>query len=220
MNLPTLDLSTENLTACPDCDLLQHIPPLKGSQKARCPRCGALFRSDRAEHWQRTLALALAAAIMFVVAHSIPLMGLSVVGRLNEATMIDGIIEMWSLGEHITATIVAFCVLIAPAIQIGFILVILITARRESVPAWVGSLLRLWDFSRIWSMSEVMLLGILVALVKLSQIATILPNIGFYATGILVFLLAAMITSFESASIWSRITWHNGTRNGDTCRLP
>jgi len=61
-------------------------------------------------------------------------------------------------------------------------------------------------------MSEVMLLGILVALIKIAQLATVIPGIGMYAEGLLVMLLAAMGSAFDPHSIWQRVVWADGTR--------
>jgi paraquat-inducible protein A len=75
----------------------------------------------------------------------------------------------------------------------------------------VGQLLRLATFVQPWSMSEVMLLGILVALIKIAQLATVIPGVGMYAVGLLVVLLAAIGSTFDSHSIWQRVVWVDGT---------
>ena len=67
--------------ACPDCDLLQRIPELAPGAKARCARCGHVLASQSADPLDRPLALTLAAAIVFIVANTTSLMGLSAVGR-------------------------------------------------------------------------------------------------------------------------------------------
>jgi paraquat-inducible protein A len=61
-------------------------------------------------------------------------------------------------------------------------------------------------------MNEVMLLGVLVALIKVSQIATVVPGVGLFALGVLVVLLAALGSSFDSHAIWQRVVWADGTR--------
>jgi paraquat-inducible protein A len=62
-----------------------------------------------------------------------------------------------------------------------------------------------------WSMSEVMLLGILVALIKIAQLATVVPGIGMYAVGVLVVLLGVIASLFDPNSIWKRVVWADGT---------
>jgi paraquat-inducible protein A len=67
--------------ACPDCDLLQRIPPLPAGRKARCARCSKTIVTQRRDPLDLPLAFSIAAAIAFVVANVFPLMGLSAVGR-------------------------------------------------------------------------------------------------------------------------------------------
>ena len=102
------------IVACPECDLLQHLPELEPGTKARCPRCGNTIASQAREPIDVPLALTLAAAVVFIIANTTPLMGLSAVGRHASTTIPGGALEMWRQGEMITAVIVAFCAIIAP----------------------------------------------------------------------------------------------------------
>lgn len=200
----------ENLIACPDCDLLQRVPPLFPGGKARCPRCRKVVAARKRDSLDRTLALTLAAAIAFIVGNVTPLMGLSAVGRTASTTIIGGVQEMWMTGEKITALLVAFCVVFAPAVQIGFLLAVLLAARRFPAPAWAGMLLRWVEFHQPWAMVEVMMLGILVALVKIAELATVIPGVGMFAVGALIFLLAAMVAAFDPEEVWERVRWADG----------
>jgi paraquat-inducible protein A len=196
--------------ACPDCDLLQRLPGLPPGGKARCSRCGYTLATRRTDPLDRPLALTLAAAIVFIVANTAPLMGLSAVGRHASTTIAEGAYEMWQQGEPVAAMIVAFCAVIAPASYILFMLTVLLAVRRPPAPQWIGELLRWADSIQPWSMSEVMILGILVALIKIAELATVDPGIGMYAVGALVLLLAAIMMSFDPREIWQRVEWADG----------
>ena len=193
--------------ACPACDLLQQIPPLPPGGKARCPRCGETLGSRPADPLDRPLALTIAAAIVFIVANTQPLMGLSAVGRQASTTILGGAYEMWVQGLDLTAMVVAFCVVIAPASYLALMLTVLLAARRPPAPPWVGELLRWADVMKPWSMQEVMLLGVLVALVKIAELATVTPGIGMYAVGLLVLLLPAIMVTFDPGEVWKRVEW-------------
>ena len=52
-----------------------------------------------------------------------------------------------------------------------------------------------------------MLLGVLVALIKIADYATVVPGLALFVLGALVFLLAAMQASFDAHEIWQRIEW-------------
>ena len=196
--------------ACPDCDLLQHLPALPPGGKARCPRCGNTLATQPTDPIDRPLALTLAAAIVFIIANTAPLMGLSVVGRHASTTIVGGAYEMWLQGETITAAIVAFCAVIAPGTYILFMLTVLLALRRPPAPQWIGEMMRWSEAVQPWSMAEVMILGMLVALIKIAELATVEPGVGMYAVGGLVVLLPAIMVTFDSREAWKLVAWAGG----------
>lgn len=196
--------------ACPDCDLVQRLPALAPGASARCPRCDRELWRRRADPLDRPLALALAALVLFVVANSVPMLGLSAVGRAAETTVFGGAQRLWIDGQQVVAGLVLFTSVIAPGPQIGLMLAITLAARRPRPPRWVGHLLRHHPTARVWSMIEVMLLGVLVALIKIADYATVVPGVALYALGGLVFLLAGMQASFDPRPLWGRIEWVAG----------
>jgi paraquat-inducible protein A len=196
--------------ACPECDLLQRLPELPPGGKARCPRCGQTLATEPTDPLGRALALTLTAAIVFIVANTAPLMGLSAVGRHASTTIVGGAYQMWVQGQEVTAVIVAFCAVIAPAGYILFMLTVLLAVRRPPAPQWVGEMLRGAHSVQPWSMNEVMLLGILVALIKIAELATVDPGVGMYAVGGLVVLFPAIMITFHPREVWKRIEWADG----------
>src|SRR5215472_10107745 len=196
--------------ACRDCDLLQHIPPLPPGGKARCARCGETLATGHADPFRLPLVFTIAATIAFIVANTMPLMDLSAVGRESSTTIFGGALEMWQQGSEITALAVAFCAVIAPGAHLLFLLVVLIAVRRPPAPHWVGEMLRSAHFMEPWSMTEVMMLGILVALVKIAQLATVEAGIGMFAAGAFIVLIAAIQVTFDADEIWKRVRWADG----------
>lgn len=187
--------------------MLQRIPALPPGGRARCPRCGHMIAASKPNSLERTLAIAVAAAITLVVANTAPLMGISAVGHHVSTTILGGVMQMWLQGQEITALLVAFCTIIAPTAYIGLMLVILLAVRQSPAPAWVGTLMRMAELSQPWGMAEVMMLGILVALIKIAELATLVLGAGIFAVGALIILLAAMTVSFDRHEVWTRIRW-------------
>jgi len=197
-----------NPVACPDCDLLQNIPHLPPQAKARCRRCGKVLAINRPRANERTLALAIGAAIVFTLANSFPLMGLSMAGREVDTTIMGGAWMMWQEGQQMTAALVAICAVIAPAIYISFTIVVLITSRwYRPAPVWVGELLLWAELAHEWAMAEVMMLGILVALVKIADLATVIVGVGMFATGALIVLITMIAVNFDPEKIWAQVQW-------------
>ncbi len=196
--------------ACPDCDLLQRIPPLPPGARARCTRCDCFLAKQPAGPHDMPLALTIAALIAFVVANTSPLMDLSAVGRTASTTIAGGAYQMWLEGEPIVGVLVAFCAVIAPGGYLLFMLTLLLAAQRSSPPRWIAELLRWAHHFQVWSMLEVMMLGILVALIKIAQLATVQAGIAMYAVGALILLVPAIMVTFNPRELWQRIEWVDG----------
>jgi len=212
-NRPIVDSS---LVGCPHCDLLQHVPALAPGASARCPRCNEELWRYCEDSLNRTLALAIGAALLYVVANSVPMLGLTIVGRGASTTVIGGANHLWENGQKIVGALVFVTAVAAPALQIGFMLAIVIGAYRGRPRKWVGQLLRHHPTTRLWSMIEVMMLGVLVALVKIADYATVIPGMALFVLGALVFVLAAMQANFDPKQVWDRIEWANdGGRRAD-----
>jgi len=80
-------------------------------------------------------------------------------------------------------------------------------ARVERPPRWIGTLLHHHATAATWSMIEVMMLGVLVALIKSADYAKVIPGLALFALGALVFVLAAMQASFGPREVWDRVEW-------------
>jgi paraquat-inducible protein A len=198
-------------TACPDCDLLQHIPPFGPGERVACARCGRLLAKRLSGSSDRPLALTVAAGIALVLANALPLMELRVAGRSASTTIIGGAYDLWMQDERITGVLVAFCAVVAPTGYLLLMFALLMAARRTPVPHWVAEILRWMQHLQVWSMLEVVMLGILVALVKIAELATVDPGIGIYAFGTVVLLIPAIAVNFDARELWRRVEWESVT---------
>ncbi|SRR5258706_2610196 len=193
--------------ACPDCDLLHAGEPLAPGEKARCIRCGGTLPLAGAHSHEAALAIVIAALITFVIANAAPLMQMSELGRVASTTVAGSAWQMWNEGSEPTAILVAVCSIVAPGAYLSMTLATLLASRREPAPRWAGVLQRWARAIHPWAMPEVMLLGTLVAYVKISQLADASPGAGMYATAALVALMASLSSSLNPAALWPRITW-------------
>lgn len=201
--------SDASLVSCPHCDLLQRLPTLGPGESAVCPRCNRELWRCHGQSLQRPFALTIAAALLYIIANATPMLGLSVVGREAFTTVFGGAAHLWTEGWEGVSSLVLLTAMVAPGLQIGFMLAILIGAQRERPPRWVATLLRYLSTISAWSMIEVMILGVLVALIKIADYATVIPGLALFVLGVLVFLIAAIESSFDPRMIWERVEWEN-----------
>jgi len=122
------------IVACPECDLLQHLPSLPLRARACCPRCGCVIAWQPPGPKDLPLALTVTALILFIVANALPLMDLSVIGRSASTTIAGGAYEMWNQDEELAAILIAFCVVLAPGGYLLFMLTVMLGARRSPAP--------------------------------------------------------------------------------------
>src|ERR1700675_2323196 len=134
--------SDHGLIACLHCDLLQHLPDLEPGASARCPRCNKELWRHREDSLNRTLALTLGAVLLYVIANSVPMLGLTIGGRGASSTVIAGDLHLWDNGQKTVGVLVLFAAVIAPALQIGLMVAIVLGGMRARPPRWVGTLLR------------------------------------------------------------------------------
>ena len=200
-------LADDSLVACLDCDLLQRIPEVPPGASVRCPRCDKELWRHKPDSHNRTFALTLAALVLYLIANTVPMLGLHAAGREAFTTVVGGAHQLWLDGQQIVSVLVLFAAVISPALQISFLLLIVIGCQREHPRAWVGLFLRHLPLTRTWSMIEVMLLGVLVALTKIADYATVVLGTALFALFALVILLAAIQSTFDPREVWQRVRW-------------
>lgn len=204
LNQPLPDTS---IVACPSCDLLQRLPAISPGESIRCVRCETELWRRKSDSINRTLALALAASVLWIITNTMPMLGLRAAGHEAFTTVIRGAELLWEHGEPLVAVIIFFTVVAAPVLQITFVIAVTLGAKQQRPPIWVGFLLRHVPFTRLWSMMEVLLVGVMVSLTKIAEYATVLPGHALFTVGGLVVILTAMQASFDSREIWQRVAW-------------
>ena len=135
------------------------------------------------------------------------MLGLQAVGHQASTTVFGGAVQLWHDEQKIVAVLVLFTAVVAPALQIGFVLAIVVGAHRRRPRQWVGTLLRHHAMTATWSMIEVMMVGVLVALIKIADYATVIPGVALFVLGAMIFLIAAIQASFDPREVWEKVEW-------------
>ena len=198
-------MKTNNLTACGECDALQREVPLPTRGIAHCSRCGAELYRHHPAGLDLTLAFVLAASVAFLVAINYPLMGLDARGIRTSATLYQTAMALVNWEMASVALLVVLTTIFMPALQLLGMLYMLVPLRFGVVPDHVHWAFRAVNWAQPWAMLEVYLLGALVSLVRLTQVAQVEPGIGIFAIGAYVLLLAAAVASFEPRDFWRRV---------------
>ena len=196
-----------DVLCCPTCGLTLQVDLPSRGQRAECPRCGSTVSEGPHGSLQLTAALAIAALILYVPANTYPILRMHFYGAYSESTVWDGVVSLAQNRQYLVALIVFLASIAVPVLKLAGLLYLVVSARFN-----VGRRLR--DRARIyrfidavgpWAMLDVFLLAVLVSLVKLGQIATILPGPGLVA-----FTAVVVLTMFASASFDPRTIWEKG----------
>ncbi len=215
--------SDHPIILCHDCGAPHALPPALPGHRAECRRCGAVLRHFRTGGLEQGTALAIASVILFVTANLLPVLTFELEGRAQTATLLSGSVALWNGGYEVLGALVFFVLFLAPLAQVlGTLYVVMpLAAGRAAAPgaAWTfRTVARL----RRWAMAEVFLLGLIVAYVKLSDLAELEagPSLAALVAFILVQVwVQATLSPFE---VWERIapqTRVAQTANADPERL-
>jgi paraquat-inducible protein A len=190
------------LLVCEDCDLLQRETSLPPGGTARCSRCGAQLYRDRPHGLDRSLACVLGALVFFVIANIYPVVGLEVTGELIQATMLGAVHGIYADGMWPVALLVLASAIIAPAVQMAAMAWLLVPLHFGRVGPGHAGVFRALGLARPWGMVEVLMLGVLVALVKLAHIATVVPGIALWSLAGEMISLAMAAAAFDPHAYW------------------
>jgi len=154
---------------------------------------------------ERTLALALSAAVLFIVANSFPFLSFEMKGQVTQTTLVSGAIDLYQQGKAELSVLVLLTIVLAPLCQILLLLYVLVPLRWNKVPWQLADAFRLLRHVQPWSMMEVFMIGILVAIVKLMGMASIVPGLALWSFVLLMLVLTGAVASFEPEAVWERL---------------
>lgn len=187
---------------CEGCDAVYGRASLREREVARCPVCGTELERHLGDQKERILPLALAGLIMFGVANLFPIVEIELRGLRSQTTLAGAVVALAGEGMSMVALLVLATTILFPLLQLLILLWLLVPLRRQDrVVAGFAWLVRTMQSLRPWGMIEVFLLGVLVALVKLSSMATVLPGPALYAFMALTVLLTAVL-AFDPRGFW------------------
>ena len=191
-----------SILICRDCDTVYRSIPLQRGDLALCRRCNAVLARYFGADTESGLALIIAAAIFFAIANLTPILSIEVGGVETKANIWFAVRSLQQGWISFAAIGLAFTTFLIPAVQISLLFWVLLFACAGLRPPGFGALMKLLHRIRPWSMTEVFLLGALVAIVKLANWVPIAAGAGIWAMAALTIVLA-VLGRCDPASWWS-----------------
>ena len=206
MSEPAEAPASGSLASCHDCALVVRLPTGRAHAAARCPRCGAKVHRRKVDSLARTWALVITAAMLYLPANLYPVMTVTSLGRSQSDTIMSGVIYLLQHGMWPLALVVFVASVMVPLLKLTALSGLLISVQRGSSwrPRDRTRLYRITEVVGPWSMVDIYVVTILVALVRLGQLASIEAGLGavFFGGVVILTLLAAQ--SFDPRLIWDR----------------
>ena len=196
--------SPEALLICEHCDTVYRRRTLMRGDVARCARCEAELERHHALSVNAMLALILTAMIVFVQANMWPIVTLGLSGQQSSTTLWGMILAMWREQDQVVSVLVAATLFFFPLMKmlmLGWLLWFARAGRRA--PGFVR-LMVILHYLGPWTMSEVFVLGALVAIVKAHTYFDVMPDPGIYAYAALT-LLITIFAGVDLRQLWDDV---------------
>jgi paraquat-inducible protein A len=199
-------INTTITRACPHCDLLQALPLLEVGQAAYCVRCNCLLGKVRQDSLNRSLAFALTGIFLFILANIFPFISLSALGVHQDSTLFSTTLAFFEMDRPLLALIVFLTTILFPLLSLLGMIVVLLAVKMQRVNRYfIAPLFRFLMSTDAWGMLEVFLLAVLVAIVKLGDLADIVIGVSMYAFIALIMVLTLLSLSLDPDDVWQHL---------------
>ncbi|MDD1017012.1 paraquat-inducible protein A [Pseudomonas rubra] len=190
------------ILVCGDCHELNRQEPDSDAQT--CNRCGAVVHARRPNSLVRTWALLITSAILYIPANVLPIMTVSALGQGSPDTIMSGVITLMKHGMLPIAAVVFIASILVPTFKlVGIALLLYSVQRHQPLSARQRILMyRFIEFIGRWSMLDIFVIAILVAVVNFGRIASVEANWGAVAFASVVILTMLAAVTFDPRLIW------------------
>lgn len=187
---------------CTECHELSRQDP--DTDEQTCTRCGALVHARRPNSLMRTWALLITAAILYIPANLLPIMTVNSLGQGAPSTIMSGVIELVQHGMFPIAAVVFIASILVPTFKlVGIALLLFSVQRHQPLSARQRIIMyRFIEFIGRWSMLDIFVIAILVAVVNFGRLASIEANLGAVAFASVVILTMLAAVTFDPRLIW------------------
>jgi len=199
--------------ACPDCDLLQILPTLSINESANCIRCDAILFKNKKNSVDRSLAFAITGLILFVLANLFPLISLKAMGITQDGTLLSTAVSLVQAERPLLGILIFLTTIFFPAFTLIGTITILIQVKTDRLNTMTAPLFRFLRSTDAWGMLEIFMLAVLVAVVKLGDLADVIFGISLFAFCLLILALTLLSYSLNPHDVWNKL------RDSEGCRI-
>lgn len=193
------------ILVCGECHQLEY---LREGEVQHCPRCGSRLHTRRPDSVVRTWALLITAAILYIPANVLPIMTVNFLGSGSPSTIMAGVLELIHADMLPIALVVFVASILVPTFKLIGIATLLYSVQRHQPMSARQRILmyRFIEWIGRWSMLDIFVIAILVALVNFGNLASIEANLGAAAFCCVVILTMLAAVTFDPRLIWDNLS--------------
>jgi paraquat-inducible protein A len=184
---------TESLIlTCHHCGACYRRVVLQKGEWARCSRCDEVLETYGVFTSSAWLALILTALVSFTLANVFTIATLSFQGSSQATTFLQAAAATWHDGYEEVAILTGLVGFGLPLLQLTILTWIFVPLALNRLPLGFEAALTVLGWVKPWSMLPVFMVGSLVAIVKLVDLADLSVGVGLFATGATTILLTGL----------------------------
>ena len=205
----------DNLILCHQCYTLHEEIPIADGTKACCSECGGILYRYDSRLVDHGLAWSITGLIFFALANLFPIVQIELLGHEQFITIPKTFVALFDNGFYIVGLLCAFLIFIFPFMVFTVNILLFSLLKLRKAQAFTKDLLILLSHIKPWSMSDIFLISILVALVKLIGYAQIHMGVAFWALILYVAIDLYITKQIHVSEVWmlrKRLYEHKGHR--------
>ncbi|HPE60985.1 MAG: paraquat-inducible protein A [Thiothrix sp.] len=208
--MPEPGISAADILVCRVCGALSRRPLSPDPHDhLYCQRCGGRIRIGRGNSIEVTWALLIAAAILYIPANLLPVMSVYMLGSGQPDTIISGAWHLVAAGQWPLALLIFVASIVVPLLKLLALIFLLLGMQHGSSrhPRERMRLYKMTEYIGRWSMVDVFVVAILIALVQFGNLARIEAN-----TGTLCFASVVVLTMLAAHTLDEHLIWDTAYR--------
>lgn len=197
----------DQLVACASCDWLHYRTVIETGTRASCTRCGHELYSRKPFSVDRTLAASLAGLIFLILSLSLPFLSLSRGGISSSISVLDAVSALWASDMRWLGIMSLAMIALLPTVRLGLLAWVMFRLRyRLGVLPSMRMAMRWAERLEPWAMAEIFMVGVVVSLVKISDLATLTVGLAFWSLLGLILTTSLISVYLCKDSVWQLLT--------------
>jgi paraquat-inducible protein A len=199
-------LNIDNLSACPECDLLIELSPIReAGYISQCPRCTHILEHPTKFSVRKDILCLLTGLLMYFPAMLLPIMNFTMIGHTQAMSMLNCVETLFLTANIGVGLVVLICVFCIPLLKMTLLLFVLARVYYKIPSQYLALSFKCYNQINAWAMLDILLLSFIVAAIKLRDDAELAAGLGLYAFIVLLLASALQTQLLNKSLIWRLI---------------